>query len=491
LAELATAVLLLVALAAAAPDDEVARAAARRVALDEGLDVFSGVGLESDSRAAGALGDCARGGEWARNLLGAACERTLHSFTPTTTLRPTASLVAGTADPVNAAGDASDQAMGARLGVRGAIYSGPVVARMNGMLGLDAAPGVEPVAVLPEAWVGYDTGKHWLGFGQQSRWMGPGQHGTLLLSDNATAPWMVNGGLDGHLPGVLGKGGRFRAELGVGVLQSPRDDVALPGLLMLDLRWMPHPVFEIGVNRLSIFGGEGRPEVDFGQLIVPSEPHVYDDPDKELPDQNELATVNLRGNLPLKEWLGGPFGHLSGWWEYGGEDMILRELGPIEYPALAGVANLYGGELAIGPVVATGEYARLMDDSFRWYVGHRVYHDGFTQDGRVTGHFGGPDSEVASASLAVWGERWRVRASGATVRRVAVVETQSGTVATLQSEEQQVRAGLAGDLLLGGGWLSGGYSAVAFTNKDFDAGNDPLEHRVVLTLSAGPELLRR
>ncbi len=483
--------LLLAALAAASPDDEVARSAARRAVLSEGLDAFTGVGLESDTRAAAALGDCSLAGEWAEQLLSTACNRDVGSVRPTGSLRTVASLFAGEADPVNEAGGTSNSLLGARVGVRGAVYSGPMVARVNASVGLDVAPGVVPTAVLPEGWMGYDTGKHWLGFGQQSRWMGPGQHGTLLLSDHATAPWMVNGGLDGHLPGALSRAGRFRAELGLGVLQEPRDDVALPGLLMMDLRWMPHPVFELGLNRLSLFGGEGRPEVDFAQLLVPSEPHIYDDPDKELPDQNELASVTMRANLPLHRWFGGPFGHLSGWWEYGGEDMIVRQLGTVDYPALAGVANLYGGEIAIGPVVATGEYARLMDDTFRWYVGHRVYHDGFTQNGLVMGHYGGTDSEVASGSLAVWGERWRVRGQAASVRRVAVVETQSGTVATLREEERELRAGLSADLLLGDVWLNAGYAAVAFTNKDFVGGNDPLEHRLVVAVSAGPELVRR
>lgn len=483
--------LLLVALAAASPDDEVARAAARKVVLDEGLDAFTGLAPASDAGAAFTLGDCAKGGDWATTLLGPACARTLGSFKPTGSLRLTGTLFGGDAEPLNSAGDGSDAALGGRLGIRGAVYSGPMVARVRGSLGLEGVPGVAPDAHLPEAWMGYDSGTHWLGFGQASRWMGPGQHGTLVLSDNATPPWMVNGGLEGRLPGVLAKAGRFRAELGVGVLQEPRDDVSLPGLLMMDVRYMPHPVFELGLSRLSIFGGEDRPAVDFGQLLVPSEPHIYDDPDKSLPDQNELAAVSLRANLPLKRWLGGPFGHLSGWWEYGGEDMIVRQLGDIDYPALAGIANLYGGELALGPVVVTGEYARLMDDRFRWYVGHRVYHDGFTQNGEVLGHHGGTDSEVLSASLAVWGEGWRLRALGMSTRRVGVVDTQNGVVSTLRHEESQLRATAGADVLIGDFWLNAGYTAVSFENKDFIGKHDPLEHRVVLSIAAGPEMIRR
>jgi hypothetical protein len=479
-------VLLLVTMAAAAPDDEVARAAATRAVLDAGRDAFTGVAPESDTRAVWQLGGCEGAEPWVTDLLAAACARDLSGRTLTGELRPTAALDLGNLTPDGTSGDTAPGWVGLRAGVRGATYFGPMVFRAAPSFALDLAPGITPRVVNPELWAGYDTGNAWFGVGQQDRWLGPGHHATLLLSDNAVAPWMVNGGVDGHLPGWARHLGRFRAELGLGVLTEPRGDVDLPGILMMDLRWLPVPMLEIGVNRLSLFGGAGRPPVDVGQLVLPTEPHVSDDPDKLLPDQDELATLNVKVNAPLHKWFGGPFGHLSAWWEYGGEDVIERKLGPLPYPALAGVANLYGGELAVGPVVATGEYARLMDDTFRWYVGHRVYHEGFTQDGRSMGHFAGGDSETASGELAVWGRGWRVRGWGDWTRRVGVVEAGNDVVYTLQAEEARVRAGAGVDLDVRGLWLRAGYTYGQTDNANFTAGNDLVEHRVVVALASGP-----
>ena len=480
--------LLLVTLALAAPDDDVARAAATRQVLDDGIDAFIGLAPESDARAVWQLGGCEDASDWVKDLLSATCARDVTSRRPSWELRPTASVDVGNLSPTNVSGDEAPGWFGPRVGARGVVYAGPMVLRAAPSVGLDVAPGVTPTVRVPELWMGYDSGKGWFGVGQQDRWMGPGEHGSLLLSDNAVAPWMLNGGLDGHFPGWARHLGRFRVEMGVGVLAEPRTDVPLPGLLLMDFRWLPVPELEIGVNRLSIFGGEGRPAVDFSQLLLPTEPHVSDDPDKLLADQDELATVNIKVNAPLHRWLGGPFGHLSGWWEYGGEDMIVRKLGDVPYPALAGVANLYGGELSMGPVVATGEYARLMDDAFRWYVGHRVYHEGFTQDGQVMGHFGGPDSETASGQLSVWGKGWRARGWGDWTRRVGVIDTANGKVYTLQNEERRYRGGLGLDLDVHGLWLSGGYTYGQTENANFTDRRDTVEHRFVLALASGPAL---
>lgn len=476
--------LLAIALAAAAPDDEPGRAAATRQVLDLGLDAFSGLGPESDARAAWQLGDCARD-PIAADLLAGACAR---GPKLSWELRPTGLVEVGDGTPVGASGDERDGWVSARAGVRGALYYGPMVLRGAPSVGLDVAPGVAPVVRLDDLWIGYDRGAGWIGVGHQDRWMGPGRSGTLLLSDNAEAPWMLNGGVDGRLPGVLRVLGRFRAEAGVGVVTEARTDVALPGLLMMDFRWMPHPTFEIGLNRLAMFGGEGRPAPDVGQLLVPSEPHVEEDPDKLLPDQNELASMVVRANLPLKKWFGGPFGHLSGWWEYGGEDMIVQDDLGFDLPSLAGIGNQYGAELAMGPVVVSGEYTRLMDDYFRWYVGHRVYHLGFTQGGRPMGHYGGADSETFAARVAVWGPTWRVRVDGDRVRRVAVIDVQGDNVNTLPTEELQLRGGLSVDAAFAGSWFGAAYSLTSIESANFTRGNDRVEHRVVLSLTAGPRL---
>lgn len=384
--------------------------------------------------------------------------------------RPVARLTAGELVPDNLAGDLEPGRAGGALGVEGALYAGPVVLRLTPEVEGGLAPATGSLR-LPTAWAGV----HWrgldAGFGRRDRWLGPARHGAVALSENAAPPWMGGVALEGRLPGALDRVGRLRADVEVGWLDRPRGDVAHPGLLLMDLRWLPVPQVELGVTRLSIFGGEGRPPVDLGQLLLPTEPHVEDDPDQLLPDQNELAVFDLRITLPLAKWAGGPVRHVEGWWQYGGEDMVMRELGPIPTPSLAGVGNLYGGEIAVGPVVVTGEYSRLMDDYFRWYVGHRVYHDGFSQDGRVMGHFGGPDSETAWGAVAVEGGAWRARAWGEHVRRVGVVEVLQDHVFTLSTEERRVRGGVdAGWTPDGATWVRGGLSVERVEGDDFFPG---------------------
>lgn len=390
-------------------------------------------------------------------------------------LRPALSLALGDDVPADLGGDREAGLVSPRLHLDGAAYLGPFALRLAPWLGLD---DLSPIARF-RGWAGVDTPAWTLGFGKQERWIGPGRRGNLLLSDNAEPPWMGNGAVEGRLPWKLAVLGRFRVELGAGWLDQPRTDVANPGLLLMDLRWSPVSVLEIGATRLSIFGGEGRPPVDLGQLLVPTEPHIYDDPDQELPDQNEQVSLDLRLTLPFRRWLGGPVRWVEGWWIYAGEDMIVREAGGLSYPALAGVANLYGGEVAVGPVVVSGEYAALMDDYFRWYSGHRVYHEGFTQDGRALGWFAGGDSETLYASIRTEAPRWRGRLWGESVRRVGVIEAQNDRVFTLATEERRLRLGLDfGWRLPRGGMLSGGYAADVVSGEEFVPGADAVHHRV-------------
>ena len=378
----------------------------------------------------------------ARLEVGLATELRRGAWQPSWTVRPHASIAVGDAVPDNAGGATEPGWLTTRARVDGALYSGPFVllASPEGEVGFAGTDAGE--VRMQTLWGGAALHGWAVGFGRQARWYGPGRHGALLWSANARPPWMGGISGEGRLPGVLGGAGVFRIETSVGWLDQPRGDVARPGLLLVDLRWMPIPLLELGATRMSIFGGEGRPRPDVGQLLLPTEPHVEDDPDHLLADQDELAALDLRLNLPLERWSGVPIQHVELWWQYGGEDVIGRQLGPVPYPSLAGVGNLYGGEIEVAPITVTVEYTRLMDDYFRWYVGHRVYHDGFTQAGRPLGHFGGPDSETFWAAVAWEGGRGRARIWADRVWRVGVIEALEDHVFTLTQDERGTRVGL-------------------------------------------------
>lgn len=444
----------------------------------DAVDVFGGDGRWLPAEAARKLGEGCEA--LAPDLAAEAGEGAIW------TVRPALRLGGGDATPDNLRGDEEGGLLSGTLGAAGALTWGGLSLHVEpqlegGALGGDPVGHVRLATLYGEArWKGLS-----LGVGTRDRWLGPGRHGALVLSDNARPPWLATGTAEGRLPGWFDRLGRFRVEAGAGLLAEPRDDVERPGLLLMDFRWLPVPWIEIGASRLSIFGGVGRPPVDVGQLLIPSEPHVYGDPDKELPDQNELAALDVRVSLPLGKWTGLPVSLVEGWWQYGGEDMIVRELGPLPYPSLAGVGNLYGGAVTVGPVSVTAEYSALLDDYFRWYVGHRVYHDGFTQDGRVLGHFGGPDSETLFGAVAWEGGPGRARVWVDRTRRVGVIEALNDKLFTFMTEERRVRGGVdAAWRLPRGGWIGAGYAYEHVTGDDFVPGAVADRHRVYV--SAAP-----
>lgn len=342
-------------------------------------------------------------------------------------------------------------------------------------LGDGAATGDGVGVALRELWVGVRTDQLSAGAGLRERWIGPGRHGSLMLTDNARPAPMVSGAAETPR---LGRFGRLRAEVGAGWLDAPRDDVDHPGWLMMDFRWMPVPIIELGLSRVGIFGGEGRPTPSIGQLLLPTDPHIYDDPDQVLPDQDEMAAVDFRLLLPIG--LVGDYVEL--YWQYGGEDVISREfLGVIPYPALAGVGNLYGAEVSFAPWSLNIEGVRVFDDYFRWYTGHRVYHDGLTQAGQSMGYAPGGDS------MGLWGAvTWLDGDLGGQlyaeqVRRIGVVASLDNNLLALGTDERRFRVGVVGWKTHGlQGWWRLDVSVEHIQGVDFILGQDETVWRLAL-----------
>lgn len=394
-------------------------------------------------------------------------------------LRPGGGLSLGDLPPEGGGGDPQSGTLSVRAHVEGAFYAGSWSAELEPELGLDLGP-LAPVLRLPLGWAGYHD-EHWtVGFGVRDRWIGPGRHGSLMLTDNAR-------------PAPLGsvawrstsdhRWGQARLEAGAGWLDGPRSDVQHPGWLLMDARWAPRPWLELGGTRMAIFGGEGRPAVDVAQLLVPTEPHVYGDPDRSLPDQDELAAVDVRVTVPVSRLSHGvvPLDYVELWWQYGGEDEITREMLGIEVPSLAGVANLYGAELNYRAWTLTAEGADILDDTFRWYTGHRIYHAGFTQSGRVMGHPSGGDS------LTGWGAlTWLPGDLGGQIaferrRRVGVVEATGGHVLALATDELSDGVSVRIWRRDGPSWWRLGLGLERVTGLDFVPGQDTWRYTVSLS----------
>ncbi len=407
---------------------------------------------------------------------------------PAWVLVPGAAAAIGDLVPANVGGDEEPGLVSLRGGAQIRAYALGFEAVLEPELDVELGGAPFDAGLVPrQAWGGW-RGEHLLvGFGMRDRWLGPGRRGSLLLSDNARPAPLGSFAAQGRIPGWLERIGRWRFETSWGWLQRPRDDVANPGLMLMDLRWLPVPWIEIGATRLGLFGGEGRPMPGFWELLVPIEPHVYDDPDKEEPDQNEQASLDFRVTLPIARWVGGPVDYVEGWWQYGAEDIIARRLGPVPYPSLAGVANLWGLEGAVGPWVLSYEGSHILDDYFRWYVSHRVYHQGFTQDGRTIGHHIGGDAESTWLRLGWYPLPWGADLAYEQVHRVGVIESLESNLLALATDERSW--GLSGRLWRagadGGRW-SVGYGFTQVQGQDFVPGDDAWLHRVSVSWGSAP-----
>jgi len=327
-------------------------------------------------------------------------------------------------------------------------------------------------------WAGYHTPSWRIGFGVEDRWFGPGRHGGLMLTDNARPAPM--GSVAGEHQ-FKGTNVRVRAEVGAGWLDAPRDDVERPGWLLMDLRLSPIPMLELGATRTAIFGGEGRPTPQFGQLLLPTKPHIENDPEQRLPDQDEMAAFDARLTLPLARWIDGVgVDYLELYGQYGGEDVVKRDLGFLPIPALAGIANLWGAEAGVGVWTANIEWARVMDDGFRWYTGHRIYHAGFTQEGRVMGHPSGGDSTSWNAAVRWMPGDWGVELDGMLSERVGVVDLARGRLRTLMVSEELRSIGLKGWWFQWGRWVHGGVSLARVRNVEFRPGQHDWQWRLFI-----------
>lgn len=393
-------------------------------------------------------------------------------------LLPSGRLALGDQQPVLQGGDIEPGLASLRVRADGRGYFRDFELMVMPELGIDVGPGVDPSASLPLGWAGYHSSSWRIGFGVEDRWFGPGRFGGLMLTDNAR-PAPLGSIATEHRFGE--SPARFRAEVGAGWLDAPRSDVTRPGWLLVDLRFSPIPQLEVGATRTAIFGGVDRPVPQLGQLILPTKPHVENDPDQLLPDQDEMAALDVRVTLPINQWLpDSRVDYLEVWGQYGGEDVIGRHIGPIPVPALAGVANLWGGELAAGDWTATVEWARLLDDRFRWYTGHRVYHDGFTQLGQSMGHPSGGDSRSWNAAVRWMPGEWGGELSVADVRRVGAIDVAQGRLRTLMSDEVTRSASVRGWLYRWGSWWNAGLTVTTSSNVDFKTGRDEVSWRLFI-----------
>ncbi len=410
--------------------------------------------------------------------------------TRSVTVRPRAALTGGPYVPIYADGDEEPGMVSARadVGVWGGTQHFEV--EVDPRIHLDVSPftaGVDlPVARAAVSWKSLS-----LELGQKARWYGPDHASSLTWTDNAKPLPGVVGRAEGRLPGKADKLGRFGLDVGMGLIPGERTDADNPGWLIYDIRWLVRPWLELSATRTSIFGGweDGEPlPLDWGEVVLPLTPHTEDDPDKTTADTDEHVFLDLRLTFPLRRWLDLPIDYLELYYQYAGENVYMTDSEVLSLPFIQGVASVAGAEAMVRPVFFGFERAIVEDDYHRWYTGHRVYHDGWTRDGRSMGFAWGGDAWYWTGWVGLAGAGpWVARASYTHTRKWQVPDVINDHVFVFPGAERFDLGGLEVDRRIESvGWVSVETAVGTHRNADFVDGDDAVEWRVAVTWRSGP-----
>jgi hypothetical protein len=245
--------------------------------------------------------------------------------------------------------------------------------------------------------------------GRQSLWWGQGRHGTLLLTNNAKPLDMlrVTNPSPVLLPWVFKFLGPFRFDAFWSRLEKDRT-IPEPYFAGLRFDFKPLPILEIGAARTVMFGGEGRPDVDFSEFLT-----ILGGKNLEggADTSNSLAALDARVRLPF-------FWNAEFYGELGGEDEADSFIANTAY-----LVGLYLPRIEpSGRASLRLEYAdlsRLDNNSPPWYR-HGIYRSGYTYDGKILGHHVGGAGKDLFAEL-------RLMLPGAVTLSLSVNEERRGS----------------------------------------------------------------
>ena len=231
--------------------------------------------------------------------------------------------------------------------------------------------------------------------GRDSLWWGPGYHGSLLMSNNAKPFDMIkiSNPRATLLPWIFSYLGPFRFNLLFSRLDDDEhkitdkttgDDLSKPYLYGLRFDFKPHPLVEVGLSHLVLFGGEGR-GISFTDFFKIAYSNKNRD-GTELESNQEVA-IDLALTIPNVSRLVPLADSIKLYGELGAEDTGKP---PDRRAYLAGIA--LNDAFMVKSMKLRAEYANLSPDSVptAWYS-HSFYP--MTYSGRVFGHHAGTDSD--------------------------------------------------------------------------------------------------
>jgi len=304
-----------------------------------------------------------------------------------------------------------------------------------------------------------------LGAGKETLWWGQGRHGGLYLTNNADPLPMVRltNPSPTELPFFFKYLGPFRLDFFLSRLEKERA-VPEPWFAGLRMDFRPFESFEAGLTMMVMAGGEGRPDVDLGDLIG----ILFGENEGGSEDRsNRIAGFDFRLNLPGSQVYG----------EFGGED----EAGG--FPSkMAGLVGIYIPSLypSVAFRVEFADLAYSEEIGGAWYT-HGAYTDGYTYKGRLLGHHVGGDGRDLFGEVTFFLDQktrarlgmdleWRgLRNQDATEEHVQLV---AGCERTFGEEKD----GWTGEILVGVDRVS---------NLGYVKGEDGTDYRVGLKLWRG------
>lgn len=137
--------------------------------------------------------------------------------------------------------------------------------------------------------------------GRGTQWWGQGYHGSLLLTDHAFPMDMIRVGTDRpfHLPGFLSGLGEWKINSFLAQLERDRD-FSRAKVFGLRISYLPTSWLELGLTRLTQFGGRGRDQ-SFPGVVVDA--YISEPNQTGNRDVNEQAMVDFRLRVPRVPYL--------------------------------------------------------------------------------------------------------------------------------------------------------------------------------------------
>jgi hypothetical protein len=137
--------------------------------------------------------------------------------------------------------------------------------------------------------------------GRGTQWWGRGYHGSLLLTDHAFPMDMIKLGTERpfRLPGFLGGLGDWKVNSFLAQLERDRD-FSRAKIFGLRISYLPASWLELGLTRLTQFGGRGRDQ-SFPGVVVDA--YIHESNQTGDRDVNEQAMADFRLRIPSLPYL--------------------------------------------------------------------------------------------------------------------------------------------------------------------------------------------